>query len=461
LKIVMTGGGTGGHLYPAMAVAEALKVQQKEVEILFVGSTRGIESREVPEAGYPFQGLDTTGFPRRLGFRWLAAAWSFGRAVMRARGILREFAPQVVFATGGYASAPVVVGAKLEKIPIVLHEQNSVPGLTNRVACRMAAQVHLAFPGARRFFAKRRHIRLSGNPLREQVTSGSRTRALRLFRLEERRRTILVFGGSQGAHSINEAVAGALPSFQDRDDVQFLIQSGVNDYEMMLARCRDVRIQTWVRRFISNMGDAYALADLVVCRAGAMTISELAACGLPSVLIPYPHAAGNHQLYNAEQMTGAGAAVIIPDAELNGSRLAREIETLLTTPRRLREMSVNALRMARLDASARIARSLLSFRPASEIPPEPETPRRPPVRARNDGPRRSDSRGAGGGANSGGAHRYDRRNGGGRSGPPRSDSNGAGGWSSRGSANRRSGGGRGAAGSGVARGPAPLTGGGE
>jgi UDP-N-acetylglucosamine--N-acetylmuramyl-(pentapeptide) pyrophosphoryl-undecaprenol N-acetylglucosamine transferase len=389
LKILMTGGGTGGHLYPALAVAEALKRLHNEAEILFIGSNRGLESREVPEAGYAFRGLDTTGFPRRPGLRSIAAAVSFFTSILKARTILREFRPQVIFSTGGYASAPVVVAARLERVPLVLHEQNSIPGMTNRVACRFAAEVHLAFPSARKFFAKRGHLRLSGNPLREQVTAGSRTRALRLFRLDEDRRTVLVFGGSQGAHSINEALSAALPAFQEKQNVQFLIQSGTSDYEMVLARCREVRVQTWVRRFISNMGDAYALADLVVCRAGAMTISELAACGLPAILIPYPHAAANHQMLNAEQMKGAGAAVILTDSELNGPSLAREIDALLSNPRRLREMSINALRLARLDAATKIARALLKFRPAAELPPEPDPSRlRAAQRERGEAPKR-------------------------------------------------------------------------
>ncbi len=392
MKILMTGGGTGGHLYPALAVAEALKKLSKDLEIDFVGSNRGIEAKEVPEAGYRFRGLDTTGFPRRLGPRSFVAAWSFGRAILAARAILREAAPDVVFSTGGYASAPVVVAARLERIPLVLHEQNSIPGLTNRIACRFAAEVYLAFACARRFFPKRGHLRLAGNPLREQVTTGSRSRALRLFRLEESRRTVLVFGGSQGARSINDALLAALPQFAGKEDVQFLVQTGEADYDRVVARCREIKVQIWARRFIPNMGDAYALADLVVCRSGAMTISELAACGLPAILVPYPHATANHQRLNAEQLAEAGAALIIEDAQLDGVELARAIEELLGQPRRLREMSVNALRVARPDASAKIARALLKYRPASEQPPEFLSP--PP---RSDG-RRGGSYGSGRGA---------------------------------------------------------------
>lgn len=378
----MTGGGTGGHLYPALAVAEALKGTGRDLDILFVGSRRGIESTEVPEAGIAFRGLDVIGFPRRPGPAVIRAAWSFMRAIFEARRIVREYGPNVVFSTGGYASAPVAVGAWLEHVPLVLHEQNSVPGLTNRVACRMATEVYLAFASARRFFPRRRHLRLAGNPLRSQVTSGSRSRGLRVFRLDDNRKTVLVFGGSQGAHAINEAIGAALQEFRGRDDLQFLIQSGDRDYEQVLARCRGVEVKTWVRRFISNMGDAYALADLVVCRAGAMTVSELAACGLPSILVPFPQAVGNHQWLNGEQLREAGAAVLVKDADLTGALLAKEISRLLGDARSLRQMSINALRMARPEATRKIAEALMRYRPASEIPPEEPAPSSSRERAR-------------------------------------------------------------------------------
>ena len=347
MKVVMTGGGTGGHLYPALAVAEALKKRQRDVAIFFVGSNRGIEAKEVPEAGLPFRGLSTIGFPRRPGFRSLSAAWSFVRAIFAAREILRELKPNVVFSTGGYASAPVVAAAHWEKIPVVIHEQNSVPGLTNRVASRFATEVFLAFAMARQYFPRRGHLRLSGNPLREQVTVGDAVRAARLFHLDENRKTVLVFGGSQGARSINDAFCDALSHFAGRDDVQFLVQTGQDDYDRVAGRCRGVEVKLWARRFIADMGDAYALADLVVCRAGAMTISELAACGLPAVLIPY---------------------------HLDGDELARTIDELLSDKRRLREMSVNALRAARPEAAEKVATALLKYRPASEIPAEAPGP---------------------------------------------------------------------------------------
>lgn len=375
VKILITGGGTGGHLYPALAIADALKATNSAVEILFVGSERGLEKEQVPEAGFAFQALSVRGFPRRPGFASIAAGISFLKAVLAARLIIDRFQPEVVFSTGGYASAAVVVGAWLRKVPIVLQEQNSVPGMTNRIAARLAAEVHLAFASARCHFPKRRHLRLSGNPLREQVFQGSRARALRLFRLDEQKTTVLVLGGSQGSRSINRAISEALPRFANRNDLQFLIQTGNVDHEVVLEACRTSPVQSWVRRFIANMGDAYSLADLVVCRAGAMTLSELAVCGLPSILIPYPHAAGDHQMLNAEQFTDAGSALLLSDGDLHGDILAEKIDELLQDRKRLRAMAVNALRLSRPDATRKITHALARFLPGLEPEPEPEAPR--------------------------------------------------------------------------------------
>lgn len=382
MKILITGGGTGGHLYPALAVADALRPRVGAENVLFVGSNRGMESREVPEAGYAFRGLDAVGFPRKPGPEFLRAVWAAFRAVRVARAIVAEFSPEVVFSTGGYASAPVVLAAWLARLPIVLHEQNSVPGRANRLASRVAARVFLGFSSARRFFPRRGHLRLSGNPLREQVVTGSKSRAIRQFRLEEGRKTVLVLGGSQGAHSINQAMVDALGYFGERDDVQFLIQSGPRDHEWMVERCREQKAKSWVRRFIPNMGDAYAVADLVVARAGAMTISELAACGLPSILVPYPHAMDNHQMLNADQLREAGAAILIEDRFLSGKELHDQIVALLEDWSELRRMAMNARLMARPDATEQIALALLQFGTAAEAPTPAEDDA-----ARSAGPR--------------------------------------------------------------------------
>lgn len=384
MRVVLTGGGTGGHLFPALAVAGALAKSQPRVEILFVGSEKGIEATTVPQEGYSFKGFPAEPMPRRLGFRLFRAGLVNLRSVFRAKSILDSWKPDVVFATGGFASAPVTAAAWLARIPIVLHEQNSVPGLANRIASRFAQEVHLGFSAARCHFPRRRHLRLSGNPIRDDIVKGSRSKALRLFRLDESRRTVLVFGGSQGAHRINAAILDALPRFARRRDVQFLIQSGQKDYNWVLDRCRSVSIRTWVRPFIVNMGDAYAIADLVVCRAGALTLAELAASGKPSILIPYPHAAADHQTLNAEAFVETDAAVSIPDPELNGEILAEEIEELLEHPGELRKMSIRAMRLARTDATERIVSAIRRVGGDSEEPSEPvvKKPRRSHRRSR-------------------------------------------------------------------------------
>lgn len=367
MKVLITGGGTGGHLFPALAVAEALKAKVPAESILFVGAKRGMEAEEVPAAGFPFVGLDSVGFPRKVGPGSLRAAWALGRAILRARRVVRDFSPDVVFSTGGYASAPVVVGSWLERVPVVLHEQNSVPGRTNRLAARVASEVHLAFPSARAYFSRRGRLKLSGNPLRDQVLTGSRARALRQFRLEEDRFTVLVVGGSQGAHAVNQAIVDALAILDGREDLQFLLQSGQKDHEWMVERCRTLKVKTWVRRFIPNMGDAYELSDLVIGRAGAMTISEITACGLPSILIPYPYATGKHQHLNAELLVEAGAAIVIGEDELTGALLAERIDGLVKDERTLRHMASNAHLLARPQATAKITTALLRYLPGVEV----------------------------------------------------------------------------------------------
>lgn len=415
MKVLITGGGTGGHLYPALAVAEALRQKIGNEAILFIGSQRGLEAEEVPAEGYAFQALETIGFPRKPGLGSIKAATAFFRAVLRARSIVKNFSPDVVFSTGGYASAPVVVAARLEGIPIVLHEQNSIPGRTNRIASRFASEVHLAFPSARRYFPKRRHLRLSGNPLRSNLLQGSRSRALRQFRLDENRFTVLVLGGSQGSHAVNEAIVGALKVFAGRDDVQFLIQSGQRDHEWMVEQCRALNAKTWVRRFIPNMGDAYELADLVVGRAGAMTISEITACGLPSILVPYPYATGNHQQVNAELLEEVGAAIMITEDRLNGEMLAEQIDALIHDRRNLRQMALSAHRMARPDATDRIATAILRYLPGGTISEPPSSDRAPRFERREGGGDRGEMAGSGA--------RSDSRRPGGERNAPRGDAN--------------------------------------
>ena len=381
MKIVITGGGTGGHVYPGIAVAEALTGAQPGVEILFVGGQHGLETKVVPAAGYAFVSIPVRGL---LGKRLLSIPmilWTALRGLFSAYRLLTVFDPDVVFATGGYVSGPVALAACLRRTPVVLQEQNSVPGLTNRLLSRFAQEVHLGLPLARRHFPRRGHLRLSGNPIRRTILAGDQARARSEYGLARDKQTILILGGSQGARSINRAAVGMIRAMRDSDHLQFILQTGPRDYRWALRRLRGLKNLVAVRPFIERMGDAYDLADLVVARSGALTIAEITACGKPAVLVPYPHAAHNHQEMNAQALVDAGAAVMVPDRELRGEQLATLIAKLIDTPSKLREMSNGALTLARPEAAAFIAAALVQISSVEEptaTAPQPEARRRRP-----------------------------------------------------------------------------------
>ncbi len=364
MKLIVTGGGTGGHVFPGIAVADAVRRSDPDARILFVGTAAGMEARLVPEAGFDFRAVPARSLLGRKLLQLPLALWTLGRGIASAMGIIRRFDPDVIFATGGYVSGPVAVAGRLLGKHIVLHEQNSIPGLANRWLSRLADEVHLNDSAARPFFARKSHLRLSGNPIREGVLEGDPARARREHGLQEGRTTILVVGGSQGARSINRAAVAAIRRLAEkRNDLQFVVQTGRRDARGAARRLAGLSLPVRVLPFISRMGDLYRAADLIVARAGAMTLAEIACCGRAAILVPYPHATHNHQQKNAESVAEAGAAVMILDAQLNGARLAAEIAKLVDRPRKLREMSTNALRRARPDAAEKIAAALMRYAP--------------------------------------------------------------------------------------------------
>ncbi len=374
MKVLIAGGGTGGHIYPGIAVAEELKRIDPNTEILFVGGDRGLEGRVVPEAGFPLVTLGARGLPRRalwrVPFDLLA---NFG-AFLAALGIVRREKPDVVLGTGGYVSAPVVLAAWLTRRPVLLQEQNAVPGLTNRLLARVADEVHVAFTESRGWFARKDRLKLSGNPVRRMILSGDRKQALARFGLSEQMPTVFVFGGSRGARRINEATLDAMARLKAALPAQFILQTGKEDFAWARDRAEKEQLPVTVVPYLTHIHEAYAAADLVVCRAGAMTLAEIAACGVPAILVPYPFAAYDHQVTNAQNLAERGGAVMIQDSALTGERLATEIERLIKDRATLVRMSANARRFARPDAAERIARSLLDWarNPKRIVPPSPD-----------------------------------------------------------------------------------------
>jgi len=361
MKILIAGGGTGGHVFPGIAVAEELQRIQPNCEIVFAGTRRGLESQAVPEAGFRIRYLVTSGFPRRQWWLWPGAILANVIGFLQAIVLISTENPQAVLGTGGYVSGPVSFAAKLLGRPLILQEQNSIPGLANRMLARIADEVHLSFLEARPHFARKDHLKITGNPVRAHILSGDKESALREFKLQPGKPVVFVFGGSLGAKRINEAALETMRRLKGRVDVQFILQTGRPDYDRARAVVEQEQLPAAVLPFVKKIHMAYAAADLVVCRAGAMTLAEIAVCGLPSILVPYPFAAHNHQQDNAANLADRGAAVMIPDAELTGERLAKDLAHLLADRQALSRMSANARLFARPDAAARLAKTLVRW----------------------------------------------------------------------------------------------------
>jgi UDP-N-acetylglucosamine--N-acetylmuramyl-(pentapeptide) pyrophosphoryl-undecaprenol N-acetylglucosamine transferase len=355
---MIAGGGTGGHIMPALSIGEALRQRNPDTELLFLGSDRGLERDTISRAGYRLEEFSVHGLPTRANLSSLKASWAMWKAFRRVRKLIADFKPDVLVGTGGYVMVPGALAAKFSRIPIVLQEQNSIPGRASRFLSRFASEIHIHFTESRRYFKQREKLRLSGNPVRIRIPEGRASKTLQKFRLYSNRKTILVLGGSQGAHSLNKAFGSMLSHFRNDRSVQFVIQTGKRDYRMVLNSVRDSGVRVVVKSYIDQIEELYGISHLVVARAGAMTISEISACGLPSILIPYPHAMNDHQTANARALSDKGAATLIVDSALTGERLAREIRTLLADPAGLRDMGRNVYALSRPNASARIAEAV-------------------------------------------------------------------------------------------------------
>jgi UDP-N-acetylglucosamine--N-acetylmuramyl-(pentapeptide) pyrophosphoryl-undecaprenol N-acetylglucosamine transferase len=354
VRIVIAGGGTGGHLFPALAVHEVLRARRPEACVLFVGAAHGVEAEMLPRRGYAFRGLASAPVSGR-GLRGrLTAARGLPGTVRQARRILREFRPQVVLGMGGYASVPTMLAAVLCRTPRVIHEQNAVPGLANRWLGRMAHLVAVSFADSARFFPVG-STEVTGNPVRAEIRAGDAGAARERLGLARDAFTVLVVGGSQGAHRLNQAVREALPDLAaEGAGLQFVHATGARDLPEVRHAYEAAGVRGLVEPFIELMAPAYQAADFVVCRAGAGTVFELAAVGKPALLVPYPHAANDHQRLNAEAAVHAGAAWVLADQFCDGRRLAASVRAAREKPAQLVDMGRKARALARPDAADRL-----------------------------------------------------------------------------------------------------------
>jgi UDP-N-acetylglucosamine--N-acetylmuramyl-(pentapeptide) pyrophosphoryl-undecaprenol N-acetylglucosamine transferase len=364
--ILVAGGGTAGHVFPAIAVAHEL-ARLADVEPVFVGVPDRLEARLVPEAGFRLHHVDAVQIPRRLSPKLLKVPRTLRAAVRACVEIIDREQAVAAVTFGGYVSFPVDRAAFKRQLPLVLHEQNAVPGLANRVAARWADRVAVTFPGSADRFRHPERCAVTGDPVRQEILSldreARRPAARERFGLRPDRPTLLVFGGSQGARTLNRAIIEAHPRWGS-EDIQVLHAAGRALYPeaakaWQQARSARPELRVELVDFIDDMADAYAAADVVVCRAGATSIAELTVLGLPAALVPYPHATGDHQTANARALEHAGGAVVIDDAELDGEALRAAAEPLLTDPTRYAEVAAASRAFGRPDAATNVARLVL------------------------------------------------------------------------------------------------------
>lgn len=360
-KIIISGGGTGGHVFPAIAIADAIKEKRPEADILFVGAKGKLEMEKVPNAGYPIEGLWISGFYRSLTWRNLTFPVKLMSSLLKSVRLVRRFRPDVAVGVGGYASGPLLAAASRMGVPALLQEQNSFPGITNKLLAGRAQRICVAYEGMERFFPPGKLV-FTGNPVRTSFLTQpvEQEQAMAHFGLDPAKKTIFLFGGSLGAQRLNEAVAAQAEVLREHSGVQLLWQVGKLYHERYqnseAVQLPNVRLLP----FVDRMDLAYAVADLVVCRAGALTISELSLLGKAALLVPSPNVAEDHQTKNARALVDKGAAAMVTDREATEKLLPQAIALLADEPRRS-NMAENIKEMARPEAASDIADEVLAL----------------------------------------------------------------------------------------------------
>jgi len=360
-NIIICGGGTGGHIFPAIAIANALIKIDNSINILFVGARNKIEMRVVPEAGYEIIGLPVSGFRRSLSIKNITFIFKLIISLIKSDNIIKKFKPVIVLGVGGYASGPLMRMAFRRKIPGFIQEQNSFPGITNKILAKKAEKLFVAYEGMEKYFEKDK-IFVSGNPVRQDLENLNvkKQESIAFFDLEKEKKTIFIFGGSQGARIINQCVLDNIGQLKD-SEFQFIWQTGQIFYSYAKEHISSLDIRNIkVYEFITRMDFAYKCSDLVICRAGAGAISELSITGTPAILVPFSLAAGDHQRKNASALVKSKAAKMIMENDVNDLLINTAIETI-NSESEIKIMSENMLKMKKNNSAGIIAREILNF----------------------------------------------------------------------------------------------------
>lgn len=355
-RFLFAGGGTGGHLFPAIAVADEIKRLKPESEIMFVGTKSKIEGRVIPKLGYGFKSIWVSGFSRKINLSNLLFPLKLFISLFQSLFISMKFKPSVAIGTGGYVAGPAIWGASVLGAKIILMESNSYPGVTTRLLERFANEVHISFDDSKKYLRKPSLIKLTGNPVRKELGTSAKNESKKYFALDENKLTVLILGGSLGAASINNAVANCIDELV-KNNLQIIWQTGkyyFNNYKELNSD------SVKVVDFIEDMNKAYSACDLLVARAGATTIAELSVLGIPSILIPSPHVAENHQYYNAKSLADNNAALLINDSNVK-VELRDKIINVINDGHLLKSLSDNAKKLSRPQAANQIAESAIKF----------------------------------------------------------------------------------------------------
>ncbi len=366
MRLLVSGGGTGGHIYPALAITEAVRRVRPGTDVLYVGTREGLEASIVPKAGLRFEAIPSRGMVGKGSLRAPGAIWAALRGVLAARRIIRRFRPDVIVGTGGYVSGPVGLAAFLARVPLVIHEQNVFPGVTNRWVSRWAVAVAVPFADARRYFPRSASLVVTGNPVRAAVTEMTPAAGRRVLGLPDDGLVVYLVGGSRGARVFNEAIVRAMPGWLSRPGLRAVFATGERYFEETRQGLASAGIvpsdggNITVVPYLHRADAALAAADVVVTRAGGTTLAEVTARGLPAVIVPSPNVTHNHQDYNARVLGRAGAAVVIREAELTGEVLERAVSEILASPALREEMRRASLALGRSGAAEEIAGLVLA-----------------------------------------------------------------------------------------------------
>jgi UDP-N-acetylglucosamine--N-acetylmuramyl-(pentapeptide) pyrophosphoryl-undecaprenol N-acetylglucosamine transferase len=355
-RFLFAGGGTGGHLFPAVAVAEQIRVLKPEADILFIGTKNRIEGNIVPKLGFKFKSIWIKGISRKLTFENLLLPLKLFVSLIQSLIINISFRPKVAIGSGGYVAGPAIWAASILGAKILLLEQNSYPGITTRLLERFADEVHLSFESSKKYLRREKIHRLTGNPVRKNLGRMERAEALRKFQLSDEKKTLLVLGGSLGAKSINDAMAECVKKLEE-SDLQVIWQTGKNYYEK-LKNMNSEKIKVF--DFIEDMNAAYSACDLLLARSGATTIAELLNLGIPAILVPSPNVAENHQFYNAKSLSDNDTAILIEDKKLK-DELVQTVLNVIGSEKKLSELKQKALASSKPDAAQIVAQRAIKF----------------------------------------------------------------------------------------------------